>query len=104
MNARTEGKHLSISDNVVDGDLLHVGFQYGDSLQLNLYGEPASEERGFRVTHVSVIDSFEDISILFTEYQLECMGEWLDFKDRTDSIGKSVGDQMMRAVRRGRLN
>lgn len=104
MNARTEGKHLSISGNVVDGDLLHVGFQYGDNLQLNLYGEPASEDSGFRVTHVSAIDSFEDLSILFNEYQLERMGEWLDFKDRTDSTGKLVAEQAMRGVRRGRVN
>ncbi len=104
MNALTEQKYLSNSDNQVDGELLHLAFPYGDGLDLNLYGYPATEECGFQVRGVTATDSFQDISILFNESQLECMGEWLDFKDRTDATGKSVAELAIRGVRRGKRN
>jgi hypothetical protein len=102
MNARTAPQHFaSPFGEPVTGTLLCSDWQHTDTLQLCLYGELPTEDDGYTVTGVTVPGSLVNIIDLFTGRQMEKMGEWLDFKDDTDSTLRRVAANAKYEAMRG---
>ena len=67
----------------IDGQLLYQGYEFSDTLKLDLYGW-ASEENGFEVTTAAPAGTKINLADLLSREQLIEMGEWLDRNVKRD--------------------
>lgn len=84
----------------IEGQLLYRGYQFGDELVLDLYGEPADECDGYHVMTATPTGTLINLADLLSFKQLEEMGYWLDRRpapSRTEGlIARIEQDRQMR--------
>lgn len=73
----------------IDGQLLYQGYEFSDTLKLDLYGY-ASEEDGFEVTTAAPSGTKINLADLLSAKQLADMGHWLDRNVKRDRANERL--------------
>lgn len=101
MSNATAPPHLLSAAVLVQGVLLHSGFQLTDTIMVDLYGSLPDEGDGHIVEGVTLMGDKRDIGELLSKAQLDEMGQWLDFKDDTRPALRAHAERAKHTAMRG---